>query len=154
MISYETLLNEVSECDIDICETSFKGGSHGFYLENTIFIDKKISSSAEKKCVLAEELGHHHTTYGNILDTDCINNIKQEKLARNWGYERLVGIIDLINAYNHGIVGKHNLAEYLNVTEAFLEEAINHYREKYGTHYQIDNYVIFFQPHFGILKNF
>lgn len=154
MINYENLLIEVSECDIDICETTFKGEGKGFYLENTIFIDKNLNNSAEKKCVLAEELGHHHTTYGNILDTSRINSIKQEKIARNWGYEKLVGIVDLINAYNYGVVGRHNLAEHLNVTEKFLEEAINHYREKYGTHYQIDNYVVFFEPNFGVLKNF
>ena len=89
-----------------------------------------------------------------IIEKKSMNKMKQEKIARNWGYEKLVGIVQLINAFEEGIGSKHDLAEYLNVTEEFLEQAIQHYREKYGTHYEIDHYVIYFEPTFIILKMF
>jgi hypothetical protein len=153
-MAYESLLDEIHKEGIDIIQINFKGKSKGLYGDNTIAIDKKIDTSAEKKCILAEELGHHYTSYGNILDQSNINNIKQEKRARNWAYEKLVGIISLVNAFERGIRNKYELAEYLNITEDFLNEAINHYREKYGICCEIDNYLVYFEPHFGVLKIF
>ncbi|WP_246517643.1 hypothetical protein [Clostridium aciditolerans] len=35
-----------------------------------------------------------------------------------------------------------------------MNEAINHYREKYGIYCEIDNYLVYFEPHFGVLKYF
>ncbi|URZ02803.1 ImmA/IrrE family metallo-endopeptidase [Clostridium felsineum] len=113
-----------------------------------------IKTLREKNCILAEELGHYYTTIGNILDQSDINNRKQEKRARNWAYTKLVGILQLINAFEKGIRTKSELAEYLNVTEEFLEQAIQHYREKYGMSYQIDHYNIYFEPTLSILKMF
>jgi hypothetical protein len=83
-----------------------------------------------------------------------MNKTNQKKIARNWGYEKLVGIIQLVNAFEKGIRSTHDLAEYLNVTETFLRQAIQHYKEKYGTHYEIDTYIIYFEPHLGIIKKF
>ena len=48
---------------------------------NRIAIQKELSET-EKKCVLAEELGHHYTSSGNILDQSNVENRKQELLAR------------------------------------------------------------------------
>ena len=44
---------------------------------NRIAIRRDIPTQTEKSCVLAEELGHYHTTYGDILDLDNVNNRKQ-----------------------------------------------------------------------------
>nr|WP_242851551.1 hypothetical protein [Clostridium sp. DMHC 10] len=111
-------------------------------------------TDSEKYEVLSEELGHYHTTSGNISNQFDIKNIKQEKRARNWGYEETVGIVQLINAFEKGIRLKHELAEYLNVTEKFLGHAIQHYKEKYGTYCEIDNYLVYFEPNLTILKMF
>ena len=100
----------------------------------------------EKGCVLAEELGHHYTTYGNILDEKDIRNVKQEKRARNWGYEKLVDIISIINAFNARTRNRYEIAEYLGVTEEFLQEAIDHYKGKYGLCHGVEGYIIRFEP--------
>ena len=44
------------------------------------------------------------------------------------------------------------LAEYLDVTDAFLSDTITCYRAKYGSHARIDNYVIYFEPTIGVLE--
>lgn len=150
---YDVLLLETEKEGIDIIELEFKGKSKGLYGNNIIALSKNLETIKEKQCVLAEELGHHYTSYGDILDTNEIVNIKQEKRARNWAYEKLVGIVELINAYKKGIQDKHELADYLGVTESFLEEAISYYKSKYGLYYKIDNYAVYFDP-LGILEIF
>lgn len=152
-MTYEKLADEIEKEGVEIIEIKFKGTSKGLYSDNVIALDSKIETDNEKRCVLAEEIGHYYTSHGDILDISDIRNLKQEKRARNWGYEKLVGIIDLINAYKKGIKSRHDLAEYLNVTEEFLDKALKHYKEKHGLYYQIDKYVVYFEP-LGILEIF
>lgn len=150
-MEYEDLLKEADDNGIEVIEMNFKGGSMGIYSDYVIALNSNANNK-EKNCILSEELGHHYTTYGNIVDETSTNNIKQEKKARNWGYEKLVGIVDLINAFEKGMRSKHEIAEYLNITEEFLGQAIQHYREKYGICYEIDNYLVYFEPNLIILK--
>ncbi|UZW13236.1 ImmA/IrrE family metallo-endopeptidase [Clostridium pasteurianum] len=151
---YEELASEIQAYGVDIIEMKFKGNHKGLYGDNVIAINKKIDTDKEKACVLAEEIGHHYTTYGNITDQSDLRNRKQEKRARNHAYEKLVGIVELINAFEAGIQGRYDLAEYLNVTESFLEYSIQHYREKYGIYFEIDNYIIYFEPNLYVMKAF
>lgn len=152
-MNYETLLEEALTNNVDVIETKFKGNAKGYYSNDVIALSTRIETTNEKKCVLAEELGHHHTTNGNILDKSIVS-IKREKIARNWAYSKLIRILDLIDAFEHGIQGRHDLADYLEVTEEFLDNTITYYRNKYGTHYQIDNFIIIFEPSLSIIKLF
>lgn len=152
-MEYEKLMIKYQK-NIKIKEVPLKYGFKGLYKNNKIIIDSNIETNSEKACILAEELGHHFTTHGNIIDQSDIKNIKQELRARAWAYERLVGIVNLINAYKAGVKGRYELAEFLGVTEEFLLEAIEYYRNKYGTCYKIDNYIIYFSPTFGIMEFF
>lgn len=150
-MEYEDLLKEADNNGIEVIEMNFKGCSKGIYSDNVIALNSNATYK-EKNCILSEELGHHYTTYGNIVNKADTNNIKQEKKARNWGYEKLVRIVDLINAFEKGIRCKHEIAEYLNITEEFLGQAIQHYKEKYGIYYELDNYLVYFEPNLIILK--
>ena len=42
------------------------------------------------------------------------------------------------------------MADFLDVTEKFLQDALNAYRLKYGQYVIIDNYTIYFEPHLMI----
>lgn len=53
--------NDLNIVELDLSEVS---GLKGFYYAGNIAIEKKLSS-IEKSCVLAEELGHHYTSYGS-----------------------------------------------------------------------------------------
>lgn len=140
------MIIEAYEKGIEVYEIDFKGNGKGYYSDNIIGISKNIDTNSEKKCVLIEEIGHMETSLGNILDQSKIENRQQERRARAWGYERLVGIVDLINAYENGVKNRFELAEYLDVTEQYIDEALNYYKEKYGLYYEIDNYLIYFDP--------
>ena len=121
----------------------------GFYINGNIAINTSVDTSVEKACVLAEELGHHHTTVGSIID---LENRKQERRARLWAYNKQIGLCGLIRAYEHVCRSRHEIAEYLEVTEDFLQEAIECYRDKYGIGTVIDNYYIMFIPNLQIMK--
>lgn len=124
----------------------------GFYINGNIAINTSVDTTAEKTCALAEELGHHETSVGNILDMTSAVNRKQERQARLHGYNRLIGLIGLVNAYEHGCQSRYEIAEYLEVTEKFLEECIECYRNKYGICKQVDNYVVYFIPQLSVMK--
>lgn len=151
-MTYDNLLDECVNLGIKVKELTLRG-SDGRCKGNRIAISKKLSTIKEKKCVLAEEMGHYHKTVGDILDQSNINNIKQEIIARRWSYEKLIGIVDIINAYRSGVKNRYELADYLDVTEEFLNEAIEYYKCKHGIYYQIDNYLIYFEP-LGVMEIF
>ena len=119
---------------------------------NRIAIRKDIDTSAEKTCVLAEELGHHHTSVGDILDMSDSGNRKQERQARLWGYNKLIGLSGLIKSFEAGCQNRFEVAEYLGVTEEYLCECLNTYRDKYGVGVTVDDYYIMFIPHLAIGK--
>lgn len=150
-MTYEDLLIKIEKEGIEYFENNYIGKMKGLYVDNTITLNSNIDTEAEKKCILAEELGHHFTSCGNIMDQSKIENRKQERIARAWAYDRLIGINGLINAYKYGCKSKYEIAEYLNVSEQFLEEATTYYNEKYGLYYEIDNYIVYFNP-LGVIE--
>ena len=79
-------------------------------------------------------------------------NRKQERHARLWGYNRVIGLFGLIRAYEHGCKDKYEIADYLDVTEEYLEDCIDCYRDKYGEYKTVDNYTIYFIPNLMIFK--
>ncbi len=145
-MTYEKLIKLSEDNDIEVIEKPLKGKIKGLYADRVIAINSKIETTAEKVGVIAEELGHHYTTSGNILDQSKVENRKQETKARRWAYERCVGLIDLVQASKEGIRNAYELAEYLGVTEELLNEALNYYKEKYGLYYELDKYIIYFDP--------
>lgn len=149
-MNYETLLTEACDEGLIVKEKTLKY-NNGRIKGNRVAIRKDIETTAEKSCILAEELGHYYTSTGDILDLTVAENRKQERRARIWAYNKQIGLKGLINAYEHGCKNRHEIAEYLEVTESFLEEAVNCYQEKYGLFTQIDNYIIYFNP-LGILS--
>lgn len=127
-------------------------GYNGRIYKNRIAINKDIETSIEKACVLAEELGHHETTVGNIIDLSVSWNRKQERQARLNGYNRMIELMGIVKAYEAGCQNQHEIAEFLNVTEEYLLECIECYRDKYGTMKSIDNYTIYFIPNLAVMK--
>ena len=125
--------------------------SNGRIKGQKIAIRKDIPT-VQKACVLAEELGHFYTTTGNIIDQSKEENRKQELKARLWAYNKQIGLTGLINAYKHGCHSRHEAAEYLEVTEEFLQDAVNCYRSKYGICVEMDNYIIFFEPTLAVME--
>jgi Zn-dependent peptidase ImmA (M78 family) len=96
----------------------------------TIGIDKSIVSySFMYISVLAEELGHHFTTSGNLLN-DCNNyseelqKNKKEQNAKLWAANLLISDEEFVHALNSCISSISSMAEYFNVTEEIINYKI------------------------------
>lgn len=154
MTKYETLLENASDAGVIVDETSHFCGTKikGLYLDKHIAISKDISTDTEKACILAEELGHHYTATGNILDQSTVGNRKQEMRGRIVAYNKLVGLRGIVDAYLHHCQSISESAEYLEITEEFLIDSLNYYRNKYDVYTKLDNYVIVFEPNIAVLE--
>ncbi len=152
-MKYEDLLKESSSNNVYVIENAdFKSKADGLINGNVIGINRRIRSSRKKACVLAEELGHYYTTSGDILCQSSILNRRQEFHARAWAYNKLVGLNGIVNSFKHGCYSLHDTADYLDITEEFLSEALQYYKGKYGIYATIDNYVIYFEPTLGVFE--
>lgn len=149
-MKYDVLLNTANTEGLRVKERPFRTYD-GRIKGNTIYLRRGMSS-VEKTCVLAEELGHHHTSVGDILDMSDSRNRKQERQARLWGYNKLIGLTGIVRAFQAGCQSRYEIAELLDVTEEFLQECINCYRDKYGVCAEIDNYTVFFIPNLAVMK--
>ena len=147
-LEQEAFEDKIKVHDYYLGEDSLKG----IYIDGNVAINTSVSNSTEKTCVLAEELGHHHTSVGDIIDMTDIQNRKQERQARLWGYNKLIGLTGIINAYRAGCQSRHEIAELLDVTEEYLQECIDCYRDKYGVCTEVDNYTIYFIPNLAVME--
>ena len=100
MTVYEELLEEVDDNGLIVREKPLSS-SNGRIYKNRIAISNKLRTTTEKACVLSEELGHHYTSVGCILDQTDIRNRKQERQARLWAYNKQIGICGLILSLIH-----------------------------------------------------
>ena len=149
-MTYEELLTEANDNNLTTKELPLPV-SKGRIKGNLIAIRSGMTE-AEKTCVLAEELGHYHTAVGDILDQTSTANRKQEMRGRILAYNRLVGLRGIIDAYNHHCQGTAEAAEYLGVTEEFLNDTLTYYKNKYGVYTTVDNYAIIFDPTIAVLE--
>lgn len=151
MNTYEALLEEAYDKGLTVKEKPLIS-SNGRIRGRKIAIREDINTNKEKACVLAEEIGHYHTGVGNIINQANIGNRKRERKGRLWAYNDRIGLNGLISAYERGCKEIYEIADYLEVTEEFLLECINCYRDKYGVATTIDNYCIIFIPHLAVGK--
>lgn len=148
-MSYEELLMEADEQGLEVKELelqSYDGRCKG----NRIGIRRGIPTTAKKADVLAEEMGHYFTSVGRIVEQDTAENRKQERTARLWGYNKRIGLFGLIRAYNAHCETLYDMAEYLDVSEDSLSEALEHYRQIYGTGVTYGKYMIQFEPNLQV----
>lgn len=148
--SYEDILMEADSCGLITKEKPLQAHK-GRIKGNRIAINNKLPEK-EKKCILAEELGHYYTGAGDILDQSSVSNRKQEIQGRIYAYNKLIGLMGIINAYKNHCSSIPESAEFLDVTEEFLNDALNYYKSKYGKYAVIDNYAIFFEPCIAVLE--
>lgn len=151
MNAYEALLDEACDIGLIVKEKPLQY-NNGRIKGNRIAIRQDINTTTEKACVLAEELGHYYTTVGNIINMESAQNRKQERQARLWAYNKQIGLQGLIRAYEAGCQNRYEVAEYLEVTNEFLAECIECYRQKYGVGTTVDNYYIMFIPYLAVGK--
>ena len=151
---YEKMQEKAYNDGIDVCDYKFSSNRiKGLYCDGTVAIEKKLTQ-VQKACVLTEELGHHYTTVGNILDQSDPAARKQELRARLWAYNKMIGLSGIVHGFRSHCRNRYELADCLHVSEEFLDEALTCYRNKYGTSVELDGYLIVFDPSLAVIEKF
>lgn len=150
-MSYEDLLIEADQAGLIVKEKKLPF-SDGRIKGKRIAIRQDIPTLAKKADVLAEELGHHYTTVGNILEQNTTVQRKQERAARLWAYNKRIGLTGIISAYKAGCRSSYEIADHLNVSEDTLLEALECYRHIYGRGEMVDNYFVQFEPNLQVYE--
>lgn len=152
MTKYEKLIDKAERLGATIMEVSLTG-RYGFCYNDVIFINANMSNK-DKTYVLSEEIGHYIKTYGDITDQTKIENIKQENVARRYGYSFIVEPNDIIEAMRHGANNIYEIADYLDISCNDLLMIIADYKKQYGLGVRVGNYYLRLEPSFGIVKDF
>jgi len=149
----QQLYKLIDQENIRLVEDDIPHRVKGLYFDHIIVLHKNIDTESERNSILAEELGHHFTSTGNILDQSSLSAIKQENSARRWAAEQLIKPERLIDAFKAGVRSRWELSQFLDVTEAFIEESLVHMKKLYGERVAINEYIIHFEP-LWIYKSF
>ena len=157
MNRYERLLDEITSDHISVDEQTLKNDPvKGIYLNEegsrpVIAVDGALPAS-EKRCILAEEAGHHYKSCGNILDQSGVQARKSEQAGRRWAWQYLLPIEYLaLEKWNHPEMNLEELAAHLEVTETFLQDAVTHYHRRYGTLTELPcGLTVQFDPYFDV----
>ena len=152
-MTYDELLIEADDNGLIVKEKQLKFYD-GRIKGRKIAIRQNIPTLKKKACVLAEEIGHFHTNTMDILDQEQVISRKLERAGRMWAYDKLIGLSGIIQGYRARCQNRHELAECLGVTEEFLQEALECYKEKYGITVMIDGYTIMFEPALAVIEKF
>lgn len=123
MCKYDDLLAEYDE-RLYIEEHNME--NDGLYGDGCVWINGSMSN-ARKACILAEEIGHYETSVGDILDQRNPNNEKQEHKARRWAFEKMISYEEILKAKKSGCRYTWEFAEYLDLDEEFVVEALKHW---------------------------
>lgn len=146
--------NELKIREIDLVLDKLKG----YYRKNKqnpngiVYLNENFDYYVQNG-VLAEEIGHHETSHGNLLGAykksskDHISKLKQEHRAKRFGYQLAIPLDKLINCYKEGLWGNlDDMCNYLEVDRKYFYEAIEDYKNKYGEYVAYKDYLIHFTP--------
>ncbi|KGJ36221.1 ImmA/IrrE family metallo-endopeptidase [Enterococcus faecalis] len=144
MVNSEELMAQYSDL-IYKFEPNMPEKQKGLYINNIVYLNPNQNSN-ELTCTVAEEIGHHLTTVGDIINQDTNEKRKQEQKAREVGATMVVTPQDLIDCYYECFTYVWECAEFLGVTKQTLECALNAYSKKYPIGLEYNNYKLFFNP--------
>ena len=90
-----------------------------------IGLDKsKMQNESEVNVCLAHELGHQFKNAFYDISSTLETRERQEALAARWAVNELIPVEKLLDAFRSGHTEVYDLAEYFEVTEDFIREAV------------------------------
>jgi len=143
-ITWEQLIDKfksvVTVLEVDLYKHT---GVYGMFKQDEgglpfIFIEKS-QPKIDKKVILVEEFKHMMTSYGVILNQNNHDSAKQENKARALSYKELITMEDLCDCYHKGLRSEFEIAEELDVTQKFLHNAIEYFKENSGDPIKMKN---------------
>ena len=126
---YEKLLDEALENGITVIEKYpfHSPRIRGLCCDDTIALSEQIDTTAERTVILCEELCHATDSFGNIL-----HDSRAEHRTRQRIFDRLISPERLAKAALAGCREAWEFADWLGVPPAFFNEAMEHYKARFG----------------------
>ncbi|MFI3685215.1 ImmA/IrrE family metallo-endopeptidase [Vagococcus fluvialis] len=143
MQNYEMLMSQHDDITY-IFDRNMPNKHKGLYIDNTVYLNQN-QSAPELFSTVAEEIGHHLTSYGDIIDQSVADSRRQEKKARYVASLMTVSLEGLIDCSENGLVHDYECAEFLEVTLESFKEAIELYQEKLGLKFIYNGYHFSFE---------
>lgn len=154
MTKYEKLIIKAEKLGVEIREINFGTNKPcGRCLNSIIYINNQATEK-ERYEVLAEELGHFKTTFGNILNQNTMINKKLEYRARREGFKIIVEPNDIVESMRHGANNINEMAEYIGISVETFFDVISDFKKRYGVGVPVGNYYLRLEPNLGIVKDF
>lgn len=100
----------------------------GLIIENTIYLNQYLNDR-ERYVTLAEEIGHWETTSNKNI-TDYKLNSKEELIAREWSFKKIVPVEDLKKFKSKDTITDYEVAEDLDLPINIVREACSMYKRK------------------------
>ncbi len=147
MTSLERLQQTAADKGLEVVDYHFDSNRiHGLCCDHTIALNRSLPNSTAKACVLEEEIAHYELTVGDIIFESIPVNRKQEHRARMLAYYRRCNPNMIADALRAGHRSLTDIAEHIEVTEEFLVDAIEGYRQKYGLAVQVGEDLLMLEP--------
>ncbi|MBC2196274.1 toxin [Listeria booriae] len=152
MNAVETMIDAFSnKLAVIECDLYKNTKRYGIYADGHILIERRMSNSY-KKVVLLEEYLHYKHTAGDILNESTLSNKKQENFVRRKNYETLFSWECIVRAYYLGFKYYHDVAEYFDLPESFVREAVEHYRRTHEKMWDVGEYIIYLDNYIEVYK--
>jgi len=145
---YESFEQHAADRNIKLYTAPLPDPIRGLYFSHgdlhTITLSTALGTSAERTTVLAEELGHHHTTPINLFTAPASLQRLYERRAAAWAANALAPLSRIVAAWEAGVRTPWELAEYLGTTEEFIVRALELHAARYGPAARVGDYLITF----------
>ena len=125
-MEFDNMQELAQRMGVKIIHQNMQGDLAGAYIDQIIFLNNKLDDTA-KKCILAEEIGHHFTAKSNVLELITVEDYQNELAGCKWGYEVLLPASQIKAAVRVGINSIKDIAALYKVTPEYVKEALTYY---------------------------
>lgn len=144
---YEQWLQKAEDFGLSVAENvPFESQAKGLICGDCIGLSQSLETTAEKACVLAEEVIHSQLNVGDIRDQRVSGNSWQEHKTRKTLHKHLANVRTIAYLLKSGCKNSNEIADKMGITEELLLEAINGYKEEYGVFIPLEDDILFFEP--------
>ncbi len=145
---YESLEQHAADRKIELYTAPLPDPIKGLYFSRNEFhaitLSSALDTSPERVTVLAEELGHYHTTPINLFTAPAPISAMYERRATAWAANALIPLSSIVEAWRAGVRSRWELAEYLGVAEELTVRALELHRARCGLSVCVEGCLITF----------
>lgn len=123
----------------------------GLLVNETVYLNSNLSYPEQYES-LHEEVSHYDFTVGDISEEKTLDDRKQERLARSRAMESTVTLDGLVYCFIHELWLPDEIADYFEVTEKYLRDALDNYATKRGILFRFNDYYFDFKHGLNITK--